>query len=190
MGAERLKNNELMGYIPHLPGSKGETVDNGLSRTAIAKFTRRANPKRDYITVIERMDGDVMRVCNQDWGNDSILFPIGNGYFNLWVRRYEDEFFKLLRNGEWVIGWWLGEDQLFIPFGIADSDRDFTFEEFEGRMLRTSLQMPTVIANDGESVAVQEVRRYIVEEDNRPMGGLWQWDKDGECYMRAQWIRT
>lgn len=146
--------HRLYGSIPHLLESRLGQGDHHISpgQDRICTFKRR--DKDDLVVVQEKLDGSCVGVALKE----GKLIPLTRkGYaansspweqhhmFADWVKRHEDRFRKVLREGEQIVGEWLAlahgtryviQDDLWAwrPFDIMADRRRLVVLEFASRI--------------------------------------------------------
>lgn len=211
----------VFGKIGHLPGSKTGPSDSHISENEMTFYTEGRKNAKDIIIVTEKMDGacvGVYRPIGGYSGNTLVAmqkhgYPVHTSHrawlaeFDEWVSANRTKFLHILKAGEWLVGEWLVRphgvkyrlkpSNYFMPFSLRynppySQSSELSYLDMVER-IDDAFTLPGVIADDGEPVKIEEVRRYIVRREqsysiDKPEGAVWRRDGDGFT-TRAKWVR-
>ncbi|MEM9400463.1 MAG: RNA ligase family protein [Verrucomicrobiota bacterium] len=200
------------GSIPHLPGSKRGSGDYGLSDSQASIMTHQ--PRRgDTIIVTEKLDGSCVAIAKID---SRIIPLVRAGYpahssshwchwqFNKWVLRDAPRWDTLLKDGERLVGEWLGQahgtmyelgdKEPFFAFDLMMDDRRLSMSTFWDRF--HSVQTTPLVAyscEDGLPIQYcwkQMTETFAKERIGPPEGLVYRVEYNGKCEFLAKYVRA
>jgi hypothetical protein len=157
---------KVYGSIPHLPGSKADTVDRTVDATMAGYFTVKVQDKGDKVIVQEKTDGSCVGVAKQA---GTIIPLVRAGYtavtspykmhqlFAKWVFDNHAKFDLLLEEGERVVGEWLLQahgtrynlpHEPFVAFDLMKGTQRTRNHIFEQRCTDAGLVIPNKVAEE------------------------------------------
>ena len=171
-------NQKSYGSIPHLPGSRQNRTDKGLSGGQ-AKIVLSLPRKDDIIIVQEKLDGSNVCVANIE----GTLISLGRSghpcvssnyeqhrYFDVWVQKNLDKF-KFLKQGQRVCGEWLLQahgslydlpHEPFVAFDIfTEGYNRLNYKEFSQIATDNRLIIPRLIQYGSSPIDVENILKTL-----------------------------
>ena len=202
------------GNIKHLTGSRMKDSGDTLIEESVQPFFTEALqfPKRDKITVTEKIDGANVGVYKKD----GLLYPIMRKGYDVrtsewaFMRKFADftaenasRFDKLLSDGERVCGeWMIKTHSLFYkmphePFIVFDIIRDGkkanrpSFNEILSRCANCGFTTAGVVW-EGGAIAARDALKKLGSGFHGcmsvPEGVVYRYERDGAFYMSAKYV--
>jgi len=199
-------NRKAYGSIPHLLGSKLGKTDKYIEYGQHKILTEKTRDKHDIIIVEEKYDGSNVAVCKVK----NTLIPINKaGYrvedspwthhrdFGNWVNKNINRF-KFLREGERVVGEWLGTvhtleyryEEPIVWFDMFDAENQRKIrEEFWNKV--GDLVVPTLyhMGNSTPIPASKPIKQNSTICKSQPEGFVYRCERKGKVDFLAKWVR-
>jgi hypothetical protein len=195
--------------IPHLPGSRLGSGEHCISKGQERIATYETRDAHDCVIVQEKLDGCCCAVARI---NDEIIALSRKGriaatselklhqMFATWVKKNEDRFRALLKDGERVCGEWLVQahgtryilpHEPFVAFDIMKEQSRVPFLEFYERTVDTFVIPRTLSVGDSLSI---EAALLMLEISGHgavdPVeGAIWRVERKGKLDFICKYVR-
>ncbi len=198
------------GSIGHLPNSRLGPGDHAVTEGQARICELKPRDKHDRIIVQEKLDGSNCSVVLLD---GQILALGRAGYlaqsskyemhqlFADWVRKNEDRFRAVLKEGERICGEWLAQAHgtlydltEFEPYAVFDimvEDRRLSYDEFNKRVGNTFMR-PTLL-HDGLPIPVEQALKLHKNKHwpcDEIEGVVYRVERRGQIDFLAKYVRA
>lgn len=198
------------GRIPHLPGSRQNRDDIGLSGGQARICLEQVRDNKDVVIVQQKLDGSNVGICKV---NGAIIPLVRAGYraetspweqhhhFANWTHR-NYSLFDFLEEGERICGEWMGQavgtvyelkHLPFVPFDIIrDGHERANYEELVDRV---SSRLPLAqLLSKGPSLSIEKAIKLLDPEyhgaKEEVEGAVWRVEREGKFDFIAKYVRS
>ena len=202
-------NKKNYGSIPHLSNSKLGKGDHFIQEGQERILTERRRDKHDRILVFEKYDGSNVGIAKKNGnifaltrsGHEASTSPYEQHHeFARWVGKRFDYFYKLLNEGERIVGEWMlkphglmydiyGDPILFFDYFNSENERlPYDFLESLGVPVARKI-------HDGSSISVEALIPVLnLKTDSfcskeNPEGMVYRVERKGKVDFLAKWVR-
>ncbi|NJM15505.1 MAG: hypothetical protein HC896_09165 [Bacteroidales bacterium] len=198
------------GSIAHLSNSRmgpgDHSCDPGMERIA----TKKTRDRHDLIIVQEKLDGTCCSVAKVEnkilaLGRSGYLAGtspfIMHQYFAQWVKKHHNRFYKLLNEGERVVGEWLIQahgtrynlpHEPFVPFDLMHLHQRHNYHDFLLRVLPLGFTVPRLI-HLGQPITVLAVMEQLEPSGHGAIdpieGAVWRVERDKKVDFLVKYVR-
>jgi hypothetical protein len=212
-----IKNNlvkplgiKAYGSIPHLPGSRLGPGDHHIAEGQARIVTEKARDKHDVIIVQEKLDGSCCAVANKNgkiialgragYPAETSEYPVHHA-FEGYVKANEERFSWLLRDGERVVGEYLGmavgtkyklRHEPFVPFDIMSGNYRIPFWKFDQLVTLYGFPTPNIVSY-GPPMEIKSAMALLGQGTHGaidPVEGLiYRVERKGEVDFLTKYVR-
>ena len=197
------------GRIPHLPGSRQNRDDIGLSGGQARILTEKARDSKDVIIVQQKLDGSNVGIAKVD----GVIVPLGRAGYRAETSPYEQHhhfakwthrnyaMFDFLEEGERICGEWMGQavgtvyDLPHLPFVPFDIMRNgYERAMYEELVDRVSGRLPLAqLLSNGPPLSVEDALAKLDPKAHGATeeveGAVWRVERDGKFDFIAKFVK-
>lgn len=198
------------GRIPHLPGSRQNRDDIGLTGGQARILLEESRDEKDVVIVQQKIDGSNVGICKV---NGAIIPLVRAGFraetsnweqhhhFATWTHR-NYQLFDFLEEGERICGEWMGQavgtiyklkHLPFVPFDIMRNKYERAcYDELVDRVLD---RLPLAqLLSKGPALSIESALKLLDQDAHGATeeveGAVWRVERNGEVDFLAKYVRS